>query len=117
VDAARLGQALGNLLTNAVTHTDPGGAVRLAARRGDDNTVSLVVADTGVGIPAADLPHVFERFFRVGGRDGTPGTGLGLAIVREIVEGHGGTVRCDSEPGKGTTFIITLPAVPGERPA
>lgn len=110
VDAGRFAQALGNLLTNAVTHTPSGGAITLTAARTADNAVSLTVADTGVGIPTADLPHVFERFFRVAGRDGTPGTGLGLAIVREVVEGHGGTVRCDSEPGRGTTFTLTLPA-------
>lgn len=108
VDSPRFSQALGNLLTNAVTHTDPGGTVSLRAT-GTDNGVSLVVSDTGVGIPVADLPHVFERFFRVSGRDGTPGTGLGLAIVREVVEAHGGHIRCQSEEGKGTTFTITLP--------
>ncbi len=112
VDAVRFGQALNNLLDNAVAHTPPGGSVTLAARFAD-NAVSLTVADTGVGIPPADLPHVFERFFRVSGRD-APGTGLGLAIVREVVEGHGGRIRCESAEGKGTMFTITLPAAPGE---
>lgn len=117
VDGPRLAQALGNLLTNAVTHTAPGGAITLRGTA-TDNGVSLTVGDTGVGIPAADMPHVFERFFRVSGRDGTPGTGLGLAIVREVVEAHGGHIRCESAEGKGTTFTITLPATPpGERPA
>jgi len=111
VDTERFSHALGNLLNNAVTYTDPGGTVNVTARRGNDNTVSLVVADTGIGIPQADLPHVFERFFRVSGRDGTAGTGLGLAIVREVVEGHGGSIRCESTEGKGTTFTITLPVV------
>lgn len=108
VDADRFAQALGNLLTNAVTYTPSGGTISLTARAAD-NAVTLAVADTGVGIPSADLPHVFQRFFRVAGRDGTPGTGLGLAIVREVVEVHGGRIRCDSTEGKGTTFTITLP--------
>lgn len=108
VDPARFGQALNNLLDNAVTHTPAGGTVTLTAAT-SDGLVSLVVADTGVGIPPADLPHVFERFFRVSGRD-APGTGLGLAIVREVVEGHGGSIRCESAVGNGTSFVITLPA-------
>lgn len=110
VDPVRFGQALNNLLDNAVTHTPPGGTVTLTARS-DGEGVTLVVSDTGVGIPAVDLPHVFQRFFRVSGRD-APGTGLGLAIVREVVEAHGGTIRCESDEGKGTTFTITLPAHP-----
>lgn len=110
VDAVRFGQVLNNLLDNAVTHTPPGGSVTLSAQS-NGGAVTLAVSDTGVGIPAADLPHVFERFFRVSGRD-APGTGLGLAIVREVVEAHGGAIRCESEEGKGTTFTITLPAHP-----
>ena len=77
--------------------------------------VELTVADTGVGIPPEWLPHVFTRFFRVPGRDEVPGTGLGLTIVHEVVAAHGGTITCASEPGKGTTFRIRLPAR-GEQP-
>lgn len=112
VDAVRLGRALNNLLDNAVTYTEPGGRVALSATLNTDGRVNLAVRDTGIGIPAEHLPHVFDRFFRVPGRDGTPGTGLGLAIVREIVAAHHGDVACESEPGRGTTFRITLPAIP-----
>ena len=75
----------------------------------------LTVADTGVGIPPEYLPHVFDRFFRIPGQSEEAGTGLGLAIVKEIVTAHGGEITCESEPGKGTTFRITLPAVDGDR--
>jgi signal transduction histidine kinase len=76
--------------------------------------VRLTVADTGIGIPAEHLPHLFEKFFRVpgGGRPG--GTGLGLAIVREVVQAHGGEVAVESEPGRGTAFHVTLPVWKGE---
>lgn len=110
VDPDRLGRALNNLMDNALTYTDPGGTITLAATRADDGGICLTVSDSGIGIPAEHLPHVFERFFRVPGRDGTPGTGLGLAIVREIVAAHRGTVTCASEPGRGTTFRLVLPA-------
>src|SRR5262249_56949144 len=72
--------------------------------------VWLSVADTGVGIPPESLPHVFERFFRVPGQSKEGGTGLGLAIVREVVAAHGGEVTCESAPGRGTVFRLTLPA-------
>ncbi len=111
-DAVRLGRALNNLLDNAVTYTEAGGKVMLTATAAGDR-VRLLVSDTGIGIPADHLPHVFDRFFRVPGRDGTPGTGLGLAIVREIVTAHGGEITCESEPGRGTTFHITLPLSEG----
>jgi signal transduction histidine kinase len=113
-DAARLGRALGNLIDNALAYTGPGGRVTLSAAPAGGGRVRLSVSDTGIGIPAEHLPHVFERFFRVPGRDRTPGTGLGLAIVREIVTAHGGEIACESEPGKGTSFHITLPAWEGE---
>jgi signal transduction histidine kinase len=113
VDSVRLGRALNNLLDNAVTYTAPGGTVTLAAAPTADGRVRVSVGDTGIGIPPEHLPHVFDRFFRVPGRDGTPGTGLGLAIVREVVAVHGGEIRCESEPGRGTTFHITLPAAEG----
>ncbi len=72
--------------------------------------VRLSVADTGIGIPAEYLPYVFEKFFRVPNTSHPPGTGLGLAIVREIALAHGGLITCESEPGKGTVFHLTLPA-------
>jgi PAS domain S-box-containing protein len=109
VDPVRFGRALNNLLDNAVTYTEPGGKVTLSASATDDGRVRLTVSDTGIGIPPEYLPHIFDRFFRVPGRDGTPGTGLGLAIVREIVVAHRGDIDCASKPGLGTTFHITLP--------
>jgi PAS domain S-box-containing protein len=112
VDATRFGQALNNLVENALTYTEPGGRVTLSAEA-NPGGVTLTVRDTGVGIPAADLPHVFDRFFRVAGRTQPPGTGLGLAIVHEVVTAHTGTVTCASEPGVGTTFRITMPATLG----
>lgn len=108
-DAERLGQALGNLLNNAITYTPAGGKVTLSATAADGRVV-LAVADTGVGIPPEHLPHVFNRFFRIPGQSEEGGTGLGLAIVKEIVTAHKGEVTCESEPGHGTTFRVALPA-------
>ena len=108
VDRRQLGHALHNLLNNSLTYTHKGGRITLSAEAAD-GTVTLSVADTGAGIPAEFLPHVFERFFRVPGKSQLGGTGLGLAIVREIVTAHGGTVSCDSQPGEGTTIRLRLP--------
>jgi NtrC-family two-component system sensor histidine kinase KinB len=108
VDANRLGNALGNLLDNALTYTDRGGRITLAATAESDG-VTLAVADTGCGIPPEHLGHVFEKFFRVPGQSRGSGTGLGLAIVQEIVTAHGGAISCASQPGVGTTFRLTLP--------
>jgi two-component system, NtrC family, sensor histidine kinase KinB len=107
-DAVRLGRALGNLIDNALTYTEQGGRIVLSARQTAEG-VELSVADTGIGIPAEYLGHVFDKFFRVPGRSRGQGTGLGLAIVQEIVTAHHGHVRADSEPGHGTVFRITLP--------
>lgn len=108
VDPARLGNALRNLLDNALTYTDRGGRITLTASAGPD-TVMLSVADTGIGIPSEHLPSIFKKFFRVPGQSRGSGTGLGLAIVHEIVAAHGGTITCESQPGQGTTFRLTLP--------
>ncbi|MFO0877426.1 MAG: ATP-binding protein [Gemmataceae bacterium] len=113
VDPDRFGQALNNLVDNALTYTEAGGTVTLAARATPEGEVCLTLSDTGIGIPAEYLPHVFDRFFRVPGRDQTPGTGLGLAIVREVVTAHRGEISCESRQGQGTTFRITLPAAKG----
>jgi signal transduction histidine kinase len=107
-DPERLGQALNNLLDNALTYTEAGGKVTLSAALVGDR-VRLTVADTGVGIPPEFLPHVFDKFFRVPNSPHPPGTGLGLAIVREVALAHHGLVTCESEPGKGTRFHLTLP--------
>lgn len=112
-DAEHLGRALDNLLMNAVNYTDPGGSITLAARPAGPGRVELSVADTGVGIAAEHLPHVFDRFFRIPDQSRGGGTGLGLAIVKEVVAAHAGEVSCTSEPGRGTTFRIVLPAWAG----
>jgi signal transduction histidine kinase len=112
-DADQLGHALDNLLVNAATYTDPGGTITLSARPAGPDLVELAVRDTGVGIPPEYLPHVFDKFFRVPDQSRGQGTGLGLAIVKEIVAAHGGRIACESEPGRGTTFRLTLPAADG----
>jgi len=117
VDPARIAQVLGNLISNAVKFTPDGGKVEVSVGMDGDRAV-LAVADTGVGIPAADRERIFERFFRtaIATRQVIPGTGLGLAIVRDIVEAHHGTIVVDSDAGRGSTFTICLPrqAGPGQ---
>jgi signal transduction histidine kinase/HAMP domain-containing protein len=108
VDRMRLAHALNNLLDNALAYTQAGGRIALTAAGGGEQ-VTLSVADTGIGIPAEHLPHVFDKFHRIPGHSRGSGTGLGLAIVQEIVTAMGGTVTCDSRPGVGTVFRITLP--------
>lgn len=110
-DAARLGQVFRNLLTNALTHTPPGGEVRVRARRAGAE-VEVEVSDTGRGIESEALPFVFERFYRAdpSRARGTGGAGLGLAIVKQLVAAHGGRVRAESQPGRGAAFYFTLPA-------
>lgn len=108
VDPDRIEQAIGNLLNNAITYTPVGGRVTLSAAI-TDGRVTLTIADTGVGIPAEYLPHVFDRFFRIPGQSDEAGTGLGLAIVKEVMAAHKGEITCESTPGEGTTFRMTLP--------
>lgn len=110
-DTERIGQVLSNLLDNALRHTPPGGDVAVAAERGPTG-VRFTVRDTGEGIDAAHLPHVFERFYRVdAARDrGHGGSGIGLAVVRAIVAEHGGRVAAESDGiGAGATFTVILP--------
>lgn len=116
-DSQRLGRALDNLLVNAAAYTDPGGRVSLSARQVPGGKVELAVRDSGVGIPPEHLPYVFDKFFRVPRQARDQGTGLGLAIVKEVVAAHGGDVTCESEPGRGATFRLTLPVWDGDRPA
>ena len=110
VDSQRIGQVLGNLLTNALTHTPSGGEVVVAARAGESE-VEVIVSDTGEGIPPEHLPYIFERFYRVNKSRSraTGGTGLGLAIAKQLVEAHGGRIEVESEVGKGSRFTFTLP--------
>jgi two-component system sensor histidine kinase BaeS len=112
-DADRLRQVVGNLVGNALRATPPGGTVTLAAGRHDGAAV-LRVTDTGTGIPADQLPHLFDRFWRADAARGrtTGGSGLGLSITRQIVADHGGTVEVESTVGVGTTFTVTLAALP-----
>jgi two-component system, OmpR family, sensor histidine kinase BaeS len=113
VDTDRMTQVLNNLVSNALHHTPSGEITLSAAARG--RQVQIQVRDTGSGIAAEDLPHVFERFYRADkARQRTDGgsSGLGLAIAKAIVEAHGGTLAVASEGGRGTTFTIALDAVP-----
>ena len=107
-DADRVVQGLANLLTNSLKFTGPGGHVTLRAEP-DPSGVRFAVEDTGIGIAPEDLPHVFDRFWHKHHQGGERGTGLGLAIVRGIVEAHGGQIRVESTPGKGSQFSFTLP--------
>ncbi|WP_113701948.1 HAMP domain-containing sensor histidine kinase [Nonomuraea lactucae] len=110
-DPVRLRQAMGNLMSNAVRHSPPGGEVTLAAHRAGDE-IEVQVADTGSGIEPEDLPRVFDRFWRAeksrNRRSG--GSGLGLSIVRQLVEAHGGQITATSVPGTRTVFTLRLPA-------
>lgn len=113
VDAEALRQVLANLFDNAVRHTPSGGRLTVMAQTQAGRT-SIMVADTGTGIPAEHLPRIFERFYRADparSRD-QGGTGLGLAIVKHLVEAHGGEVTAESTLGRGTTIRLSLPAGP-----
>jgi signal transduction histidine kinase len=112
VDRDRFAQVLGNLLDNAIRHTPPGGRIILSVLPTADG-VRFTVADTGEGIAAEHLPHVFERFYRVDtARDrASGGSGIGLAITRALVQAHGGTIAARSDgPGRGARFDVDLPA-------
>jgi signal transduction histidine kinase len=107
-DAAKLSQVLRNLVENAVKFTPAGGSIGISATESGE-WVELRVSDTGVGIPAANLPHVFERFYKVDRSRRDVGTGLGLAIVKHLVEAHGGDIRVESMERQGSTFTLALP--------
>jgi two-component system phosphate regulon sensor histidine kinase PhoR len=107
----RLEQAFVNLLDNAVKFNRPGGEVQIKTHRTGDGKVRVIVSDTGIGIPSEDLPRIFERFYRVDKARSREvgGTGLGLSIVKHVIERMSGTITVDSQLGKGSTFIVTLP--------
>ena len=109
-DLDRMHEVLGNLLSNAFKFTPRGGNVSLAFEAADPG-VRIVVRDTGAGIPRDQLPRIFDKFYQADNQRaaGAAGAGLGLAIAKQIVDAHGGTITCDSTPGVGTTFTITLP--------
>lgn len=114
LDPLKLTQALENLVDNAIKYTPAGSGIELVART-EGNTVQLGVKDNGPGVPAADLPHIFERFYRVdkGRSRDKGGTGLGLSIVKHIVTLHGGRVWAESNLGEGSVFWMTLPRQSG----
>jgi signal transduction histidine kinase len=110
IDWQRVNQVLHNLLENAVAHTFKGGSINVAATE-LDGWVEISVADTGEGIPAADLPNIFERFYRVDKSRArvTGGSGLGLTIAKRLIEAHGGRITVESKLGRGTCFSFTIP--------
>lgn len=109
-DAERLRQALGNVISNAVKYSPRESPVWIGARGGRQR-VELWVRDRGAGIAPGDLAHLFERFFRGSQEHQSQGTGLGLYLTKEIVQAMGGTIRCESKLGRGSTFTISLPRV------
>ena len=112
LDRLRMSQALGNLVSNAIACSEAGGSVAIGAWQEREEALVISVVDNGIGIDPADLPHVFDRFYRTdqSRSRGIAGTGLGLAITRAIVEAHGGTVTVESAgPGQGVTAVIRLP--------
>ena len=112
LDRMRMSQALGNVVSNAIGCTEAGGNVVIRAGLEGDSSLGILVTDDGIGIDAADLPHVFERFYRTdqSRSRGVGGTGLGLAITRAIVEAHGGTITVASDgPGQGVAVSVRLP--------
>ena len=109
VDRNRMRQVVANLLDNAVKYTPPGGAIRIEARRDGPDAV-LSVSDTGAGIPADELPRIWDRLYRGDKSRSERGLGLGLSLVKAIVEAHGGRVAVTSTPGNGSRFELTLPS-------
>jgi signal transduction histidine kinase len=111
-DGDRLKQLVINLVDNAIKYTPSGGEVFLSLSK-FDSVAEIVVQDNGLGIPPEDLPHIFDRFYRVDKARSRKmgGSGLGLSIARWIVEAHGGDIRVESQMGQGSAFIVTLPAI------
>jgi signal transduction histidine kinase len=113
VDRVQIERMINNLLSNAIKFTPEGGQVRMALKPSPEH-IEMVVEDTGCGIAAKHLPHIFDRFYRVPGSGASAGAeqglGLGLSFVAWIVKAHRGTIEVDSTPGTGTRFTIKLPA-------
>jgi signal transduction histidine kinase len=116
-DAGRLERVLGNLLSNAIKYSPTGGEIAVSLSL-SGTWAELAVADHGLGIPAQDLPHIFERFHRAGNVVGRiPGSGLGLAGTRDIVQQHGGTIHVESVEGQGSRFVVRLPQSTTDAPS
>jgi signal transduction histidine kinase len=113
IDYSRISQVLLNLLENAIAHTGDGGNITLSASQ-QGKWLEVSVADTGEGMPAEDLPNIFERFYRVdkSRTRATGGSGLGLTVAKRLVEAHGGKIEVQSELGKGSRFSFTIPISP-----
>jgi heavy metal sensor kinase len=108
-DRRMIQRILSNLLDNALKYTPPGGAVKVSVSEKEGKAVVVAFQDTGIGIPAVDLPHVFERFYRCDHSRSEPGTGLGLSLARAFARAHLGDITVTSTPGQGSTFSLTLP--------
>ena len=111
IDKTRVSQVVNNLIENALTYTPDRGQIRVAAEIAGNDRVQVTIADTGSGISSDELPHIFERFYRVdpSRSRATGGAGLGLTIARQLVEAHGGEIWAESESGAGSKFMFTLP--------
>jgi signal transduction histidine kinase len=115
-DSPRIGQVVSNLVGNALKFTERGGEVRITAHAETDGGARIEVVDTGVGIPAVELPHIFDRFYRGSANNEarSTGSGLGLAIAKSIMDMHHGTIAVESRVGDGSRFVVTLPRDPRE---
>ncbi len=116
IDAVQTERVVSNLLANAIKFTPTGGVIEVSVRYRDGRVV-LTVSDTGRGIAASELPHVFDKYHREGTNHRIEGSGLGLFIVKAIVQSQGGNVRIDSALGKGTTVTVSLPTSSAKQPA
>ena len=111
IDRDRISQTITNLIHNAIKFNRTGGSVTITTSS-DDKVITVKVIDTGIGIPKANLPHVFERFYKADTSRTNSGSGLGLAIAKHTIEAHGGTITAQSEEGNGSTFSFTIPLNP-----
>ena len=109
-DSSRIEQVIVNLLHNAIKFTNPGGRIKISAGV-DGHNILFSVEDSGIGISENDLERIFERFYKTDRARASGGTGLGLSIARHIVESHGGSIWATSQPGKGSTFMFTIPQI------
>jgi signal transduction histidine kinase len=107
-DPKAIDQVFTNLVSNAVKYSPEGGQIDVIGRVDGDH-IEVAVHDSGLGIPADELPQLFERFFRARTSTGIVGTGIGLHLVKQLVEMHGGTIGVNSIEGEGSTFIVTVP--------